>query len=117
MKIAIDYNDTITNWPNELRHLAQAVKFTGGEVYIVSACYAKNKRLTEDGIRHAGIPNDGVRIVPFVDYTLTPKLKLPVFQELGVEMIFDDNPEVVHLAIAHGIMGVLVQGQSLRSIL
>ena len=119
MKIALDFNDTITAWPNELRHLAQAlmVPGSGNEVHIVSACLAKNSKKTAERIEQAGIPHTAKTILYYVDYDGIAALKIPTYKRLGIELIFDDNRSVVDLAILNGMMAVLVQGHSHRGIL
>ena len=112
MKLGLDLNGTITHWLAQLDQLANAVIEAGGEVYIISACLAKNRSKTQQRIENSGIPTTGVEIVVYEKYEDIPNLKLPILQRLGIDLYIDDNEAVVHWVILNGICALLIQGDS-----
>ena len=112
MRLGLDFNGTITHWYAQLDQLANAVIASGGEVYIISACLEKNRYKTQERIEASGTPNSGVRIVIYEDYEDIANLKLPILQELGLDLYIDDNRAVVHHAIMNGICALLIQGDN-----
>lgn len=117
MVMTLDFNDTITAYPTELRHLAHAVIADGGQVHIVSAVMPRNIQKTKDKIKHAGIPHTSAVVFGFVNYDDIPQKKLVAVRKLASEIHFDDNPAVCFLLGMNGILALRVEGFSKRGTL
>lgn len=112
MNIGLDLNDTITAYPQELRWLAGMVLSDGGEVHIITAIKQGNEEFVERKLTAARIKYTKVHIIHFDNYDDIPKLKLPLIEELAIDVYFDDNPAVNLYVSRKGIMACQIQGSS-----
>lgn len=110
MVLGIDFYDTITAWPVAIRKLSETILAGGGQVHIVSAVKRKNEDKTRRHIKDSRVPFTTVNLVFYEKYADIPKLKVPVYKELGCDIIIEDNEMVV--LEARDICPLLISGIS-----
>lgn len=95
MIIGIDIDDTITRHPGFFAFISQALMDAGHEVYIIS--FRDGQEETEAAVRQFGVAFTKV-ILPS-DQDLQDDFyawKAKACRQLGVEVLFEDMPEVVN---------------------
>lgn len=113
MILGLDFYDTISAYPKALRLLANDIIVSGGQVHIVTAIKRVNEERVYRHIRDARVPYSDIHIVFYENYNDIPKLKVPVYKELGCDIIVEDNPMVILEARLRGLCALEIAGQSL----
>jgi hypothetical protein len=112
MILGLDFYDTITAWPTQLRKLADAVHKDGGEVHVVSAVKAVNVERVNMQFKDARMPYATLHILIYSDHADLPALKVPKYHDLRCDLIVDDNPGVIALARASRLCALQIGGFS-----
>lgn len=104
MKLALDWDDTITTYRQGFQVLCQ--NFT--EVYIITLNHEVTVKMTEHVL---GCSIAGIFHYPIDDTELNNETyvwKADVCEELGINIIFDDDPDVIRECEKRGISAILV---------
>lgn len=112
MILGLDLYDTVTAYPVAFRRLAESVIAGGGQVHIVSAIKRVNAERSARHLKDARIPYTSVQWVYYERHEDMPKLKVPIYKDLGCDIIVDDNEFVVAEARARGLCALHISGIS-----
>jgi hypothetical protein len=114
MKIGLDFWNVITQFPDQMKHLA-ASWFEGNEVYIISAVgdraikkYGSTIEEYKKHIESFGVANVGVEVLYFEKDDDIAQMKLEACKRLGIELFIDDRPGTVELLHRNGIVALLM---------
>ena len=105
MKIAFDFGGVINETP-ELQELAKSLLIAGNEVFIISIAFETENR--EEMVRKLGIPFSGIFVVLEDGKINHGEEKLKIMKEIGCNIIFDDNVEVINVVRKAGMIGLHV---------
>jgi hypothetical protein len=109
MVIGIDYHNTITKDEKLFRQMAAAYRAIGIPVFIISALRNPTNPSIKKEVLRCKVPNDGIELVYFKDYSEIAELKLAVCKRLSVRLMFDDMPSVCKLLAKNGIITAQVR--------
>ena len=104
MKIALDIDGTISDSPEFFSLISKAIMAQGGEVHVISYRWEETRFRTEEELDSWGIsytrlhlPADTVRPRD------CPAWKASIVTEQGIEVVFEDQPEVLE-AMPEGVV-------------
>lgn len=105
MKLALDWDDTITAYRQGFQVLCKNIT----EVYVITLNNELTVEMVEDVLKRR---ISGVCIYPSELALVrdTSAWKADVCEKLGVDLIFDDDPEVICECKNRGINAILVGG-------
>ena len=100
MILGLDFHNVITQFPDEMSAMADAVTKDGGKVFIVSAITEKG--LDEHGGEEAykaeiakfGVMNDGI-VVVIGPNEMFPRLKYVAIRDKKIDVFIDDRPDII----------------------
>ena len=109
MIIGIDYWKTITAHPKFFKSFVEIMQSDGHSVYLISAYNQKRSGISyKEQIKREcaeyKIDFDRIVVVGFKSDDQNPEVKLKTCLDLGVEIFFDDRPDVCELLAKNNIV-------------
>lgn len=109
MILSLDFHNTITKNPKMFKRISGALLQAGFQVYIISALKRPTDPRRKKDVLNCKIPNSGVELVYFSDYSEIPELKLEACRRLGVKIMIDDMPSVCEKLAEEGIITLQIR--------
>lgn len=96
LRIGLDIDDTITRCPAFFALLCKALLDAGHEVHVIS--YRESRQQTEEELREYGIRFTSLTLTDRDDFAREGffQWKAKVCKELGIDILFEDMPEVIN---------------------
>lgn len=119
MKIAFDFGGTLNDYP-QLENMLRAFAITGHECYIISAAdkgFPPDLVMYKESLRHWSEEFKN-RNWPVVERFVTPwhddfyqigQDKARIMKDNGIEVLFDDEPEVCRGVRDNGLLAFLIK--------
>ena len=103
MIVAFDFHQCANYYPSVFAPLARWLRTSGHEVIILSAAHPRNQEWLERDLAHWNIEYDKI-IMPDLEeteshlhYKAAAAWKQQKMIELGIDILFEDNPELAFL--------------------
>ena len=107
--VGLDFNNTITKDPRLFKRLSGALLQAGFQVYIISALKRPTDPKRKKAVLNCKVPNSGIELVYFNDYSEIPEEKLKACRKLGVRIMIDDMPSVCKRLAEEGIITLQIR--------
>jgi acid phosphatase class B len=110
VRVGFDYWQVISQYPEQMAQIADAMHASGHQIYIVSAVGRKHAGTVAQEVAQLWptFPVERVHEVVFEAPAQSPELKLAKCQELGIALFFDDRDDVCRLLSNNGILALRV---------
>ena len=98
MLIALDFHQCVNYYPDVFTFLTRWLRASGHRVIILSATSPCNGAWLEKDLQHWNIEYDDIIMLDadiqggYLDFADASEWKQAKMQELGVDLLFDDNP-------------------------
>lgn len=110
LHLGLDFDDTISAWPRWFGWLAAAVRRDGGRVTVIT--FRRCREDTARELARLGIQYDALETLPPDRTCGLMSWKAERCAALGVDVLFDDAPEVVN-HLAPTVLGLVVRDPEL----